>query len=282
MAYATVERSRTDEFGRPQEFFEFQTGTTFHRFTSEPIDTIFQTNTYSAVAITRSNIRETGELDAGGVTVSVDKDNVLGSLLTSIDVYQPVTLTIYRKHITDLDDTTFIIIFLGQIKTVKRRGPEIEIECISVQGLLSRNIPRQSANITCMHMLYDNQCGILKTAERNNRAVTIIDDPTTKTIYPQITVPTADADGTFPGGGNFYGLGIVEFNGFETWIVRHIPGGVLDLLIPLPGLTDTDNVDLLPGCDRISSTCDQKFSNFENFGGFPQFPVKSPYNGRIA
>lgn len=278
MVYRTVERSRTDEFGRPQEFFEFQTGTTFHRFTSEPVDTTFQTNTYSAVAITRGSIRETGELDAGGVVISVDKDNVLGSLLTSIDVYQPVTLTIYRKHITDLDDTDFIIIFLGQIKTAKRRGPEVEIECISVQGLLSRNVPRQSANITCMHMLYDNQCGILKADERNTHAVTKIDDPTTKTIYPQITVPTADADGL----GAHYSLGIVEFNGFESWIVRHTPGGIMDLLIPLPGLIVTNNVDLLPGCDRISSTCDQKFSNFENFGGFPQFPVKSPYNGRIA
>jgi len=38
-------------------------------------------------------------------------------------------------------------------------------------------------------------------------------------------------------------------------------------------------VKIYPGCDRVRATCESKFDNLDNFGGFPWIPTKNPFGG---
>jgi hypothetical protein len=38
-------------------------------------------------------------------------------------------------------------------------------------------------------------------------------------------------------------------------------------------------VKIYPGCDRTKETCNDKFSNILNYGGFAWIPAKSPFDG---
>jgi hypothetical protein len=41
-------------------------------------------------------------------------------------------------------------------------------------------------------------------------------------------------------------------------------------------------VSLWPGCDGIASTCQEKFANWQNFGGHPHRPIANPSLVRVS
>jgi hypothetical protein len=47
----------------------------------------------------------------------------------------------------------------------------------------------------------------------------------------------------------------------------------------LPGLAVGNAFEAFAGCDRSFSTCQSKFGNSLNFGGFPWIPPKNPFAG---
>jgi uncharacterized phage protein (TIGR02218 family) len=76
--------------------------------------------------------------------------------------------------------------------------------------------------------------------------------------------------------------------GFATWaangltekrmIIVHTGDAITLSAVP-PGLAVGDTISLYPGCDRTLATCDTKFGNSANFGGFPFIPTKNPFAG---
>ena len=72
-------------------------------------------------------------------------------------------------------------------------------------------------------------------------------------------------------------------NGVITWTsganagakseVKHFAGGQFTLWSPmLYPIAAGDQYSLVPGCDKTAATCKAKFSNYDNFGGFPDVP----------
>ena len=47
----------------------------------------------------------------------------------------------------------------------------------------------------------------------------------------------------------------------------------------LPGLAVGVAFEAFAGCDRTFATCQSKFGNSLNFGGFPWIPAKNPFAG---
>lgn len=78
----------------------------------------------------------------------------------------------------------------------------------------------------------------------------------------------------------YFDQGVITFTGGPnsgvTRTVRlylHASGQIL-LYLPLPFVpTSGSTFTIYPGCDKKMSTCDSKFSNLINFGGFPFIPV---------
>ncbi|MDG4870579.1 phage BR0599 family protein, partial [Guyparkeria sp. 1SP6A2] len=45
------------------------------------------------------------------------------------------------------------------------------------------------------------------------------------------------------------------------------------------GLEVGQEIEVYPGCDRTAATCNAKFNNLLNYGGFDFIPPKGPFEG---
>jgi uncharacterized phage protein (TIGR02218 family) len=83
-------------------------------------------------------------------------------------------------------------------------------------------------------------------------------------------------DGWFTGGFIEY----LTVDGFlETRMINRHIGTSIRVLTPILGMNVGDPVVAYPGCKRTVRDCIDKFNNFGNYGGFPNIPGRSPYDG---
>ena len=97
----------------------------------------------------------------------------------------------------------------------------------------------------------------------------------------------------YPAG--FFTSGMIEApDGTLRFITGH-SGSTLTLIRPLESLNSffAKNgygegygygygglvIRIYPGCDRTKETCQSKFNNLNNYGGFPFIPLKNPFGG---
>ena len=64
----------------------------------------------------------------------------------------------------------------------------------------------------------------------------------------------------------------------KTLILDHV-GNTVKVQANLVNASAGLNFSVWPGCDHLIGTCDTKFSNKENFGGYPAIPTKNPFIG---
>lgn len=122
----------------------------------------------------------------------------------------------------------------------------------------------------CRHVLYSPQCGVLEATYRVNATIT---------GYSANSIVVDFGLGVFAD--NYFTHGVVEFSDYvKIGIFQQIGGSLLlygrpplyDSLLPAP-------VTILPGCDLSLFTCNSKFNNLLQYGGFPFIPQKAPFGG---
>ena len=123
---------------------------------------------------------------------------------------------------------------------------------------------------TCRHELGDSLCQVtLATYTESGKTVSQID--TTDRIFR--TTGLTDAD-------DYYNYGYV------TWLTGNNAGltheikdytnsnNIIELQLETPNTIQVgDTFDIVSGCDKLQATCKNKFSNFDNYGGFPFIPT---------
>src|SRR5262249_11245949 len=71
---------------------------------------------------------------------------------------------------------------------------------------------------------------------------------------------------------------IAGLTGANAGLTRTVAGFVsgstvtVKIAFPFP-IADSDQFELLPGCDRTLATCTNVFNNADHFGGFPYIPT---------
>lgn len=121
---------------------------------------------------------------------------------------------------------------------------------------------------TCRHTLGDAQCGVDTSALKASKNVTQVDN--IRRIFR--TTGLAQANDYFT-------------NGLVTWTSGNNDGhscevkdfstanDIIELHLNAPyDIEVGDGFDIYPGCDKTFATCKDKFSNGDNFGGFPFIP----------
>ena len=58
-------------------------------------------------------------------------------------------------------------------------------------------------------------------------------------------------------------------------------GDTVTVLSPFEDLAAGDSIEVYAGCDRTKAVCVSKFSNYDNFGGWADWPTKNPYQTGI-
>lgn len=227
-------------------------------------------DTYVPIEIGRTEAEGKGDMTRQSVTITMSVDNTTAQewFIASQDF--PITLTIYSKV-----DDQYEVEWKGRMTGGAPKGANFEFTFESVFTSMRRTGLRQVFQINCPFALYGSGCTLDKADFAEAGTVT---DVTGNVV----TVPEADsfADG-------FFNAGIFEDSeGNLRFITSHV-GDQITLIRALTPLVDYVAANgytgltctLYPGCDRTSQTCDDKFSNLANYGGFPFMPTKNPFSG---
>lgn len=156
--------------------------------------------------------------------------------------------------------------FEGSVSEIDGGRGEYQIEVKSALELLNIEMPRNLFQSTCVHFLYNSGCTL------NRAAFT-----STGEVSGSITVNGFDTNLAQVVG--YFDRGVVVFtsgvcSGLRRTVKKHTAGGFLTFALPLPQTPSVgDDFTIYPTCDRMPTTCDDKFDNLDHFKGYPFVPT---------
>jgi uncharacterized phage protein (TIGR02218 family) len=265
MAYNTNEIGA--QTGKPVELYEFRRGPDYYRYTSADVSITWNSKVYEAVVMSRDAIEATAEVARNPIKITCGQ--TLG--IVQLFLYGPpsdvVTLTVYRLHRGDTEAAT---IWMGRILNVGWSGSQAIVHCESVYSSIKRTGLRRMYQKQCPHVLYSNACGVNSAAARFTTTVLGVSG-TTITLDGMVYSE------------NYFAGGYLEWEfatgKFERRAIQSSTTTSVTVSTQVFNLAAGATVRVYPGCDHVLSTCDSKFSNAANFGGFPWIPTKNPFGG---
>jgi uncharacterized phage protein (TIGR02218 family) len=154
--------------------------------------------------------------------------------------------------------------FQGRISTVDSVGrTQATVTVASDLVILDYDMPRNLFSPTCLHVLYDAGCGIIRGTFSLDGAV-----------GPGSNSNTINFSGARAGDVQGSLVFTSGANANVRATVRSVDVGASYLLMyPLPfAPTEGDTFNVAFGCDHTQATCQSKFNNLTNFRGFPYVP----------
>jgi uncharacterized phage protein (TIGR02218 family) len=272
MAFNDIEIS---EYFQPVELYRFTRGPNVWLFTSGDTDIVLGADTYVAVAIKRGKIEATQDLGKTSLKITMSRRV---SFLTQFIATSPtdiIAVTVTRMH--DTDTAELAVTYSGRVVNVKLTENEGEIVCQPLQTALRRPGLRRVYQSSCPHVLYGNECNLSADVFKVTGVLTDVSGLTiTSTAFSVAINPAFNA--------TYFVGGYVEFVVAGATNRRFITGhdngsGILTLNLSFVGISVGDTVSVFAGCDHTTTTCNGKFNNIANHGGFPFIPIKNPMDG---
>lgn len=267
MAFDDFENSNYD--GVPTLLYEFSIGENFWRYASSESDLVLGADTYLGISISDSGVVQTGDATNDDFTVSMPANTDFAKLFVGTPPSSSLYLTVRQK---DLGDDAAPVVWIGRVLSCKRVSQvAVEVSCQMLTASLNRTGLRLCFSRNCPHALYDLNCRV----DQNAFAVVVEVESLAGASVTSAALDTFD-DNYFAGGFMEFNLlpGVLERRAIETHT-----GSTVAILGTNEGLKVGDFITVLPGCDRTIPTCDTKFNNMPNYGGFPHLPGKSPFGG---
>ena len=267
------------EQGRPVEFYTFTLGDVVWRYTSADVELVHATHTYTPAAITCPNVQQTGEPAVDALVLDVPSWVAPAQLFMSAPPSRKVQVVISMLH---AGDTDAIVHYNGEISQANFPMPgRARLVCESLLASLEREGLRHAWQRSCTHALYDPlTCKVNKAA--HGVAFTVL---TISGFTVGIELALAQPDGHFSNGFLEWSHPIrgTEFVAIEDHDVAtpsgpDEPNAVLTLFESPGEMFEGATGTVYPGCNFTPANC-QAFSNYDNFGGNPDMPGKSPFDG---
>ena len=281
MTYAEKDQSVQD--GQPVFLYTFAQGATVWNYTNQAENLTVDAVTYTASAISHSEVTQSNEMAKDPLRLTLPRTHELAQRFLQYGPDKVTTLTLRRGHTTDADED-YIVAWKGRIASTRVTGSTFSIECESVFTSMRRPGLRARYQRSCRHALYQRGCRLDKEDWAVAGFVESMPDATTVVVAAAATQP----DGWFVGG-------MLEMaDEAARFITGHV-GDTLTLVRPFVPLSQAVAgagyglnygnlyggvpVNLYPGCDHAQSTCNTKFSNGLNYGGFKYIPIINPFGG---
>lgn len=261
-------REKSHQDGEPVELYTFAREAVTWRYTSSRESVTFFAQTYEAATLSRSQIEHTSDKGRNSIKITCARDFEIAELFRVTAPTDVITVTIHRLHI---GETEAAVAWQGRILNVDWSGASATMHCEPVSASLLRPGLRRIYSRQCPHVLYGSKCGLNKAS---------FDVPVTLSAVSGTTLTSA----TFAlySAGHFSG-GFIEFENTDGTIERRFitghSGSAITVNIPLASLVAGSQITAYPGCDHNLTTCNDKFSNGLNYGGFPYVPSKNPFGG---
>lgn len=269
MAYDDYEDSV--ESGAPIEGFKFTGSFNTYRYTSHQFDVDIFSETYTAIAISRNAVKATTQNDDGGdLEITVPYDIQLVQDYAFSKAPPNLILEIVRYHEGSDPVTDWVTIWKGIVTNFSVTGRVCRIRVPSIFSVVLRGeLPNVYYQNPCNHVLYDTRCALTAASFKTTSTITDIDG----------NVVTVAADGVADG--YLTGGEIVDTTQNERRLIISNISDVITLNFPFYGAEVGDTVEMYAGCDHSYETCGTKFSNQENYGGFPFIPGTNPFEDEI-
>lgn len=265
MTYAAYEQSA--DSGCPIELYEFIQGTFRWTYTSHSESIVRLGQVYSPAPIVRDSIKQTTDIFKDGLTLTFPRDSEFAAQFLAFSPELPTTVTVYRGHLLDTA-AEYVVYWKGRISSSKTSGNTIDLDCESVYTSIRRPGLRACFQLSCRRTLYLRGCNV-------NREL-YAHPGTVLSIANLLNVTVSGA--SLMGDGYYTGGMLKTKDDVLRFITSHV-GDVVTISRPLTTLQGRDDVVLYPGCDHLKETCNNKFNNILNFGGFPWIPTRNPYDG---
>ena len=250
--------------------FEFQRDGNVWRKTNAPSDVVYLTNTFEAATIGSGNLEQTTEQSKSNLEVKLDiydafSQEFLGGFNDSI-----MTLTLFVQS-----DEGTVVGWKGRLSEILPKDPNLVLRFESIFTSLKRPGLRARYQKTCRHLLYGRGCNL----DPETFAVSGLLVDLNKTVL-QIAEAALQPNGYYLGGmvkmPNNELAYIISHSGEFLTIQRENETLSADFETSGPS---TITINIYPGCDRLRQTCNTKFANLDNYGGFPWIPTRNPMDG---
>ncbi len=222
---------------------------------------------YASISIERNELALGAEAAKSALELKLPPDcalvrHLLASSLTGDTT--SVTLRIGRRD--DWSDYWWLsgTRWMGRVLGVEIADDQARIRCESAQVSLKRIGLRRLYSRKCSHVLYSTACGATPI--------------TASAFVAEVNGRNVELEGGVPGSvsGGVAGGWLQTPDGARHMIVSDYGSGV-ELLYPVAIEPGTE-VLLTVGCDHSTATCQTRFNNLDNYGGFPAIPVKNPFS----
>lgn len=266
MTFDAIETSAYD--GHKVELYTFTGTISSFRLTSYVRDYVFTGQTYTSTpGLKRNTVKKTssGGSQSGEVEITIPFDHPMATQYAFSDVPPDLAVIIQQGHASDVDQA-FQTIWQGAITTFTVRERLAKLTCPSAFSLvLGNTIPSRRWQGPCNHLLYDERCGVSRNSFDLNVEVESFTGLT-------ITMVSLAWSGTEGDGGE----AINDRTGERRSIQSHTDD-IITIKLPFTDLVIGDTLTLFQGCDHSADTCNNKFSNLDNYGGFNLVPSLNPF-----
>ena len=266
MTFASLETSV--ESGRPIELYEFIIGSSVYRYTSVEQQTSFGGYTWFPRNITRSDPEQASDEQRQQLEISMPSDDEVTSRFIGIVPGQLMTLSVYRFH---QGDPEVYLLWTGKITgaAYTENGAKCTLRGVTTEGAFSRPIPHFKYQSLCNHILYDGNCQVNKESFKFSAVVTA-------TSGNQVTIPGISVLGADWAVGGYISSADTDFR-----LIVGQNGDILTMMLPFHSNPVGVTVDVYAGCDHTLATCNTKFNNRLNYGGYPYVPTKNPFDSGV-
>jgi uncharacterized phage protein (TIGR02218 family) len=266
-------REQSVNAGAPVELYEFTRGATAWRYTSADEDQTYLANTYVASPVTRGKWeRLPSASQAGMMEFRAPWNHPLAQEFITGSIHTGMGLKVFVRHRADSE---FLLAFWGMVTGATVQGVEAILTARSLEGRLTRRVPRMAISRTCPFMLGDDQCNVDMSAYDFSGTVSAV-----SMVTNEVTVTGLN---TFVAGDLTYFVdGYLTKSGLVVGYIEGQSGDVLRMMERPKGIAVSDTVIAFPGCDRTIGTCSDKFANVTRFGGHHRLPLYNPWAGIIG
>lgn len=255
----------------PIELFVFARGSDAWYFTSHTVDVTRDGIVYRASLASRDAFKQSEESAQSTTVVNIARRHPLATLLLKNGLNDGNGTIYLQLALTTEGDTDKWPVWIGEVTDLVRHDTHAELHVASAQNLMKRPMLRVVGGTQCNHALYDTGCGMKMDDYRTDTIVTAVGG---RVI--QLDAVTGDSIPVMLRGGSFAG-GLLIFNKRKWFIERNI---LFDftLMTPMDATMVGETVSIYKGCSRSYDVCLNRFNNTRNFGGFPKWPVTSPFD----
>lgn len=275
MSFDNYESS--EELGTPSELYHIDFGSNDYYLTNDIKEWDIDGNTYTpGYGLKRSSIENGKDAYDSPITVSIDAQHPFPvKYIQNVPGIKAV-VSIYRFHRNEGNGTPEKVLFWkGKVQAVDF-VKQAKIANITIMPLtigLSKTIPRYTYQGLCNHMLYDSKCGVNKASFSYSGTITSANNN-------KITVSGLSAS---KGSGWAEGGYITNSTESDRRLIVSQDGDICTILFPFENSFPLvgETLKIYAGCNHTNNTCNSKFNNLDNFGGWPFIPTKNIFQTGI-